>query len=326
MGFYTSFFQSFITTLFNIRLGMWLPNPKFTTTRQVGAQLEQAVYEDKIADTDEMERSQRGQNDADQPLTPPTKQTELTSPWDKFWATCWPRYLLRELTAMTTAELPRINLSDGGHTGDNLGLYPLLQRRCKLIILCDGENDPEYCFGSLIHALRMINVDENVQVEFSIDDIRKRGVEKLKHARSHFMVGRISYPAAPGTCVKDGYPEQLAGDYQASTGWIVYLKSSFTGKDEPAAVKSYKAFNDDFPHQSTADQFFDDAQFEAYRQLGGHIAQDFIKSVKKSRPSGEMPLDANDIVAWAEKMWTNPDGVDLADLKASSAASSQGND
>ena len=33
----------------------------------------------------------------------------------------------------------------------------------------------------------------------------------------------------------------------------------------------YKEANEDFPHQSTGDQFFDEPQFESYRMLGWHI-------------------------------------------------------
>jgi hypothetical protein len=36
---------------------------------------------------------------------------------------------------------------------------------------------------------------------------------------------------------------------------------------------NYKARNPVFPHETTADQFFDDAQFESYRSLGVHIAE-----------------------------------------------------
>ncbi|HMA20452.1 MAG TPA: hypothetical protein VKO87_06585, partial [Gemmatimonadaceae bacterium] len=50
----------------------------------------------------------------------------------------WPAYLMREALMNTTESAPRVNLSDGGHTGDNIGLYPLLQRRCKVIVVCDA--------------------------------------------------------------------------------------------------------------------------------------------------------------------------------------------
>ena len=48
----------------------------------------------------------------------------------------WPIWLWREITMGTDERRALVNLSDGGHTGDNVGIYPLLQRRCKLIIAC----------------------------------------------------------------------------------------------------------------------------------------------------------------------------------------------
>ena len=38
--------------------------------------------------------------------------------------------------------------------------------------------------------------------------------------------------------------------------------------DEPEPLLNYKARHAEFPHETTADQFFDDAQFESYRALG----------------------------------------------------------
>jgi hypothetical protein len=53
------------------------------------------------------------------------------------------------------------------------------------------------------------------------------------------------------------------------------MKNSLTG-NEPAPIQNYKRVCPDFPHESTADQFFDDAQFESYRALGNHIAEETL--------------------------------------------------
>jgi hypothetical protein len=37
-------------------------------------------------------------------------------------------------------------------------------------------------------------------------------------------------------------------------------------------VKNYRQEHPEFPHETTADQFFDDDQFESYRELGEHVA------------------------------------------------------
>ena len=50
--------------------------------------------------------------------------------------------------------------------------------------------------------------------------------------------------------------------------------------DENPYVSDYKTGNPDFPHQSTADQFFDETQFEAYRALGYHIANRLLRDEK----------------------------------------------
>jgi hypothetical protein len=41
-------------------------------------------------------------------------------------------------------------------------------------------------------------------------------------------------------------------------------------------AKGYKAKNPDFPNQSTMDQFFEPAQFEAYRELGYSSVDAFV--------------------------------------------------
>ena len=55
----------------------------------------------------------------------------------------------------TTGAAEFVNLSDGGHF-DNLGLYELVRRRCRFIIVCDAEEDGELTFGSLGDAIRQM--------------------------------------------------------------------------------------------------------------------------------------------------------------------------
>ena len=69
----------------------------------------------------------------------------------------------------------------------------------------------------------------------------------------HFALGKIHY--APG-----------------ETGRLLYIKSSLTG-DEYEYVREYASRNPDFPHETTADQFFNEDRFEAYRALGYHIGE-----------------------------------------------------
>ena len=62
-----------------------------------------------------------------------------------------------------------------------------------------------------------------------------------------------------------------------SQGILIYLKTTLTD-DLSFKVKGYAAQNPEFPDQSTVDQFFDEVQFEAYRELGFRLADNMMKS------------------------------------------------
>lgn len=292
MGFYTSTPLAVAATLFNVRLGLWLQNPLVH-----GSKAEFPIIEDRASATS-----------SDKP-----KVNLKFRSLGRFW----PLYLWREAAAQTTADLPYVNLSDGGHTGDNLGVYPMLQRRCRLIVVCDAEADPNFNFGSLANLTRMANVDENIPVEANIDWIRPN--ESGEHPKSHFLIGRVTYPRTEKTCdeeaAKNGgkLPADLYADHHGTHGWILYLKSSLTGEDEPVAVKSYAGQFPDFPHQSTTDQFFGDDQFEAYRLLGGHVAKTALKDFQswaaehndfdKKAPIVNQKNPVDLLVRWCETRW-----------------------
>ena len=59
---------------------------------------------------------------------------------------------------------------------------------------------------------------------------------------------------------------------KADDGVLLYLKASLTGA-EPEDVLQYHTSHAEFPHQSTADQWFDASQFETYRRLGQSVAE-----------------------------------------------------
>ena len=52
-------------------------------------------------------------------------------------------------------------LTDGGHI-DNLGIYELLRRRCRLIIAIDGEADPDFDWLRWSRSQRFARIDMNV--------------------------------------------------------------------------------------------------------------------------------------------------------------------
>jgi hypothetical protein len=166
-------------------------------------------------------------------------------------------YLFLELFGLATEDRSWVNLSDGGHF-ENLGIYELIRRRAKVIIACDGECDPDLSFGSLGNLVRICQTDFGAQIDLDVASIRKN--EESSLSRAHCAVGRITYS-------------------NGGQGYLIYLKSSMTG-DEDIGIEQYRAGHDTFPHESTADQFFTEDQFEAYRRLGHHIASVTFRPVE----------------------------------------------
>jgi hypothetical protein len=59
----------------------------------------------------------------------------------------------------------------------------------------------------------------------------------------------------------------------APDGIIVYIKPACYG-NEPRDIYEYFKTNPTFPHESTADQFFSESQFESYRMLGAYTMEE----------------------------------------------------
>jgi hypothetical protein len=49
-------------------------------------------------------------------------------------------------------------------------------------------------------------------------------------------------------------------------------------RDLPTDIYSYKSAHPVFPHEPTADQFFDESQIEAYRELGYYLGWQVLEA------------------------------------------------
>lgn len=147
-----------------------------------------------------------------------------------------------------------VHLTDGGHF-ENLGLYQLVRRHCRYIIVSDCTADPKFEFVDLGNAIRRIRADFGVEVKI---DYRRLAPAEGGLSRQHVVVGTVRYGS---------------GD----RGILVYLKSSLSG-DESANVLQYKVSNPSFPHDGTINQFYSESQWESYRRLGKHIARAAVRA------------------------------------------------
>ncbi|HEX9947964.1 MAG TPA: hypothetical protein VGA98_10525 [Allosphingosinicella sp.] len=216
MGYHTSAATAFLMTLFNVRLGAWLPNP---------------AQGEKMGDA-----------------------IRASGPSNSLFA------VLRELGGATDDRGRDIYLSDGGHF-ENLALYEMVRRRCRYIVVSDAGADPQCAFADLGGAVRKAKIDFDVDISFDSLDISGRGRE-IDPQRA-YALGTIEYPEARYT----GAGPEDAEARRRRTGRLLYIKPSYFGR-LPVDVRSYAEVSKTFPHESTADQFFSESQFESYRRLG----------------------------------------------------------
>ncbi len=169
----------------------------------------------------------------------------------------WP--LFAELFGMTHADGSYINLSDGGHF-DNLGLYEVVLRRCRHVLVSDAGCDGKASFEDLGNAIRKIRIDFGISIDFTKEiEIRSNSEHK---PGLYCAVATINYQKADGAGV--------------TNGTLVYIKATkhAGGAPLPYDVYSYSKASQSFPHESTSDQWFSESQFESYRALGRHaVAQ-----------------------------------------------------
>ena len=297
MGVYSNKILGILTTVFNARLGYWILNPKKTK-----------LYDSLI------------------------------------W---WPRYFVYELFGMIGIKNEMLNISDGGHI-ENLGIYELLRRKCKLIIAVDAGADPQFSFSELQNVAIRARNELGMEIRFPTDYLEEeiRPKPSVGYSKRRFGVADICYlweevllrdEEEKVILDKNGKPieilinykyydsnpdiedavsdiliaveEQIKGklseeqtknalqkikekvtdrlDADLKIGTLVYVKSSITAPlGKPSISKEtdplkyytykYKIYHPDFPHESTADQFFDPVQWTAYYELGRFICADVL--------------------------------------------------
>jgi len=146
-----------------------------------------------------------------------------------------------------------VDLSDGGHF-DNLGIYELARRKTAVIFVLDGEQDATSSMPALYSVVQRMQEDFNMKVDLEgcLDDlvpVPSSGYpDGVHYVKRPFFVAQLKY--------ENGEP-----------GVLIYVKLSLASQASFSA-KGYRAQYPDFPHQSTANQFFVAQQIEAYREVG----------------------------------------------------------
>ena len=183
--------------------------------------------------------------------------------------------IIAEALGLTDDQNSYVYLSDGGHF-ENLGLYEMVLRRCRLIVISDASDDAEFQFDNLGNAVQKVRTDFGIPIDFQPMQIFPRKDKKDKGA--YCAIGTIRY-----SCVDEVDP--------ADDGTIIYVKPVFYG-DEPRDIYHYAMTHETFPHETTGDQWFSESQFESYRKLGSHIIDTIYKGTSDGAIGGAELDDA----------------------------------
>ncbi len=179
-----------------------------------------------------------------------------------------------------TRRFDYLHLSDGGHF-ENLAIYELVRRHCRYIIVSDCGADEDIKFDDLANAIRRVREDFGVEIELDVEPLRPGpGGNSVQHA----VVGTIHYD----------------GLYGADKGTILYIKPTITG-DEPADVLQHHSRYPHFPHDTTAEQFYNEAQWESYRCLGEHVGRSVLEFLEK--PASLKPSFVENLFLGAGESW-----------------------
>ncbi len=177
-------------------------------------------------------------------------------------------YLGREILGLNSSRGRLVQVTDGGHY-ENLGLVEALRRRCTTIIAVDASGDTPPTLTTFADAMRLAESELGVQFSFDDPDHTPAGLSpgspddesgdfpaelRNRLAKSAIVRARFTYPVVAG----------------GRSGTLILAKSILT-PDLPRWLLAYAATNPVFPHDSTADQWFNEGQFAAYTELGRHI-------------------------------------------------------
>jgi len=195
-----------------------------------------------------------------------------------------------------------LHLSDGGHA-ENLGLYSLIKRGTRRIVVVDGEHDPSCSFDAFNRIKDKLALESNIKLTPLIDSkerIVTAGQYCMNMAEEPVLTSKVEgmLDAAGNSLkmdiiyVKLSLDQRLvapivAEDNDAKTCWDNASQNSLRGDEGrvyPCSVSEYYKSEEHkagskFPMNSTADVWYGKEQFRAYRDLGYHIGMNKLKPI-----------------------------------------------
>ncbi len=184
----------------------------------------------------------------------------------------------RELFGAHPGDAPLVYVTDGGHY-ENLGLVELLRHRPSLVVCIDGSGDRPDVATTFAQAIQLAYEELGVVVETGDAAQLGAGPAGPPRSASSQLIGELEDRLAQ-SCVltaRISYPDLGAG-LPASEGLLFLGKATLTSQ-MPFDVLAHACRNPAFPNDSTADQWFDFEQFDAYHALGRHVGRQLRETI-----------------------------------------------
>ncbi|MGD2101234.1 MAG: patatin-like phospholipase family protein [Acidimicrobiia bacterium] len=241
-----------LLALLNIRLGVWLPNPL----------IKHAWFERSPSEPGSKARVAK-------PFTRPARHG---------------RYFVFEALGIHPATGDYMYVTDGAHY-DDLGLLKLLRERCKVVICFDASGEDMDEFGTISRAMRLAEADLDTTIDLDIEKVwpttSVSGAGDKKHAKEEETDERTKPKKSKASSSLEAPAAFVKGEIRyPDTEWrgtIYYCKATID-EGSPWSIKGYRQKDRTFPSTSTGQQLFNDERFEAYRELGRHIASEVLKN------------------------------------------------
>ena len=168
--------------------------------------------------------------------------------------------LWAEAVGHTSYRSTWVCVSDGGHY-DNLGLVEALWRGAKNVLVLDASGDKADTWYTLGGAMALARVDAGVDIKLDPTVMCPRPQRP----------GEVAQPWAHGPFFRipewQGAGAAHGGQPLPGSGTIWVCKLGWWRKG-PWDIQAYAGHHPEFPGQSTMQQLYDGAEFDAYRELG----------------------------------------------------------
>jgi hypothetical protein len=257
-----------LLTATNVRLGVWLPHPALV--REARKRIDQQALggSDRwwslllllwyLSPHPLWDRKADRNSDREARLWAHVLQLRLDK---KLAGEVWYRLMQPTVGLLWAEAIGRLSyrdtwmyVTDGGHY-DNLGLVEALRRGARHIVVLDASGDKANTWFTLGGSMALARSDAGVDITLNPTTMVDGGIG--------LAPGQVVRPWAYGTFTRPsgdhGLPEQ--GDiWVCKLGW-------WTGA--PWDVLAYAKDHSTYPCDSTLEQLYDAAEFEAYHELGG---------------------------------------------------------